>query len=1013
MDHYLSIHVSQRPNAIAIEDETQRLTYADLDREVDRLASILKNFHLNPEEPICIIEGINSKQIIAQLAVIRARLTCVPIEPSMPKFRVNNMLTDIGARYILSDSKDIANDIAHTAIIPITGQDYRDTSYVRKDSQMDGLVHDPDHEYRSHILFTSGTSGRPKAVQIPERAIIHLATKTACTPLEPSDRVALINNPGFDISLFEIFAPLVAGATMIPVPRMVVTDPFEFRGFIAEKGLSVIFLTAALLSITGQTCPVAFRGVRLVLSAGDTPNVAAVRAIMKSPAPPKYLWNTYGPTETTTYSTMHEIKADEFQHDSIGIGGPTGDTKLCLVGEDLKPVANPGEVGEILLGGPGMTTGYINLPEENKNKFVTLNGIKYYRTGDLAKYRMAAPDVLEFVGRADQQVKQGGFRVELEEIEQALQASGWLSGAVVRQITTQNEDREPFLIAFVIPAVADTVRARTLSEFLKQILPSYMIPSEFIICSEYPHTEHDKVDRKALEQQYRESREKQRVAANDERTNDHGNDTANVVKSLWSSLLNKSNIDNEDDFLALGGTSLQSAALISKLRQHLGKTISMRSLHEHSRLGDLVNYLDEFAEGGNAPDEAETWIAHSKIADYLHTVPDWQAEDEGKVFLSGVTGFIGINFLSRFLQMPTVKEIVCVARPKNGISPRERVEATLEQYDLLDKAKQHMHKLRVLPGDISSDFLGLSPGQFDWLANWASVIFHLAAKVNFCEPCQAHFNSNILGTKNMIDLAASGRRKGFHFMSSIDAWGPTGMVFGTLKCLEDEPLERHVRGLSFDIGYAQSKWSSEMMVRRARDRGLPTAIYRPGFTIGDSQNGAGNPDDFFARLIVGSIKLGAFPILPRQRMEYVTLDYVLDATIHIASRNENLGRSYSLVAPDPKDSVNLEQTVDVIRNLGYPLKHIPYWEWVRLLQRISDMDHPLHPVMPLLQEPVLNGLSRFETSRDTPHYDSSNTVAALKDAPDIQYVPFDSKMLDKFLDFWENKGFYQMPHISN
>ncbi|KAE8418193.1 hypothetical protein BDV36DRAFT_164859 [Aspergillus pseudocaelatus] len=1011
MDRYLSTHVSQRPDAIAIEDDIQKLTYKDLNREVDRLASVLKNYHLGPEEPICIIEEIHSNLVIAQLAIIRARLTCVPIEPSTPKLRLSNMLTDIGAKYILSDKEDIADDIEHT-VIPITGRSPSDTSDTQKDSQVNGSVHDPDHEYRSHILFTSGSSGNPKAVQIPERAIIHLVTKTACTPLEPSDRVAVINNPGFDISLFEVFGPLVAGATMVPVPRMVVTDPFAFREFIAEKTISVIFLTAALLSITGYTCPTAFRGVRLVLSAGDVPSVAAVKAIMKSSAPPKHLWNTYGPTETTTYSTMHEIKAEEFQHDFLGIGGPAGDTKLCLVDENLELITKPGEVGEILLGGPGMTTGYINRPEENENSFVTLHGIKYYRTGDLARYRVAKPEVLEYVGRADHQVKQGGFRVELGEIEQTLHASGWLSGAVVRQITSKDENKEPFLVAFVIPAVANTVRARTLSEFLEQRLPSYMIPSDFIFCSEYPMTTHDKVDRKALEQQYQESRERQGVH-NGKQADDRGNDTTSVVKSLWSSLLNKNNIDDDDDFLVLGGTSLQCATLISKLRQHLGKTISMRSLHENSRLGDLVHYLDEFAEGGNAPDEADKWIAHSKIADCLHAVPDWQAEKEGKVFISGVTGFVGVNFLSRFLQMPTVKEIVCVARSKNGITPRDRVEAALEQYDLWDQSKQHMHKLRVLTGDISLDLLGLPAEQFDWLANWASVVFHLAAKVNFCDPYQAHFDSNTLGTKNMLDLAASGRRKAFHFMSSIDAWGPTGLVFGTRKCLEDEPLEPHVRGLSFDIGYAQSKWVSEMMVRRARDRGLPTAIYRPGFTIGDFRNGAGNPDDFFARLIVGSIKLGAFPILPRQRMEYVTINYVLDATLHIASRNENLGRAYSLVAPDPKDSVNLEQTVDVIRNLGYSLKHIPYWDWVRMLQKTSDMDNPLLPVMPLLQEPVLNGLTRFETSRNTPHYDSSNTVAALKDAPDIQYVPFNSQMLDKFLGFWESKGFYKMPPINN
>ncbi|GFF64870.1 linear gramicidin synthase subunit D [Aspergillus lentulus] len=1011
MDRYLSIHARQQPDSIAVDDDSRRLTYKDLEAEVDKLTSALKGFQLNPEEPICILEEINSKLVIAQLAVIRAGLTCVPMGLSLPKLRVIDMLNDIRAKYVLSDRKNVTDGTKFT-LIPISGHDSPD---YKSDTQEDGLVNGvsqnkESHEYRSHILFTSGSSGKPKAVQIPERAVLHLVTNTPITPLRDSDRVALINSPGFDVSVCEVFSALIAGAAMVPVPHIVVTDPFMFREFIAERKVSIIFLTAALLSIIGHTCPDAFRGVRHLLSAGDVPSAAALQKIYKSPWAPEHLWNTYGPTETTTYSTVHEVDSEEFQYWSIAIGKPVGDTELRLVDEGLNVIVKPGQVGEILLGGPGLTLGYINRPEENQKRFVILDGIRYYRSGDLAMWREATPDVLEFLGRADLQVKQGGFRVELGEIEQTLMASGWLSGAIVRQIIPRDEEEDPFLVAFIVPAVADTISARKLSEYLQQRLPSYMVPKDYVFCSEFPLTEHGKVDRRALEQQYWKRREKQRLT-DGHLANGPSNDTASTVKQLWSSLLHKDTFNDNDDFFALGGTSLKSAALIGKLREQLGKTISMRSLHENPCFADLVKYLDEYAEGGDAPDEAEKWIEDSKLADSLFAAPDWQAGDEGRIFVSGVTGFVGVNFLSRFLQMPTVKEIVCIARAKNGVEARDRVQATLERYDLWDASAPYMHKMRVLHGDISDDLLGLPPAQYDWLANWASAVFHLAAKVNFCEPYKAHYGSNTLGTKNMINLAASGRRKSFHHMSSIDAWGPTGLVFGTRKCLEDEPLEKHVRGLPFDIGYAQSKWVSEQMVRRARECGLPTAIYRPGFIIGNSCTGAGNPDDFFARLMVGSIRLGAFPILPKQRMEYVTIDYVVNATLHIASRNQNLGKSYSLVSPDPKDSVNLERTVEVISGAGYPLKHIPYRDWVRMLQMSTDMDNPLLPVMPLLQEPVLNGLSRFETSRNTPHYDSSNTVGALKDMPHIQYVPFDSRMLRMFLEFWHRKGFYEMPGI--
>ncbi|KAI9043321.1 non-ribosomal peptide synthetase [Aspergillus affinis] len=999
MDRYLSSRAILQPNDIAIEDGSHLLSYRELDREVGKLASVLNEFHLSHEQPICVLEGIGSKMIIAQLAVLRARLTCVPIAPSMPELRLLDMLQDTGAEYILTDQR--TPDSKHITTIPISGHEV-EHSEVCSSSGDRG-------EFRSHILYTSGSSGKPKAVQIAESSLLHLAVNSEITPLHPKDRMAVINNPGFDISLFEIFAPLAAGATLVIIPREVVTDPFAFREFAAEKHLSVLFLTAALFSIIAQACPTAFANVRHVLTAGEVANKAAMRVVLESSAPPEHLWNTYGPTEATTFSTMHLVTLGELKHENIAIGRAMGNTELRLVDEDSNIITEPGQMGEILLGGPGLTMGYIGRPKENQDRFITLDGIRYYRTGDMAKWRQDDPGVLDFVGRVDLQVKHGGFRIELEEIEQLLLSSTRLYGAAVVQIPPTDLDHEPLLVAFVIPCIANSIRPRDITTFSQERLPEYMVPQDIVFCSKFPLTEHGKVDRNVLVQRYIRKREEKTQS----RKKEGGDDLLSVVKEIWSTLLNKPTINEHDDFFVLGGTSLQSAALIARLRQQLGKAISMRSLHENSRLRDLVNHLQEFTEGGNAPDEAETWTYDAHIADSLEPLSEWQDSSEGRVFVTGVTGFMGAHFLSRFLQNPNVKEIVCLARSKGDLSPTDRVHRALRRYDLWDDSTGHLKKLMVLEGDISLDHLGLTNENFTWLTNWASTIFHLAAKVNFCEPYESHFDANILGTKNVLEAALSGRRKSFHYMSSIDIWGPTGLVFGTRKVLEDEPLEPHIRGLPFDIGYAQSKWVAEQMVRRARTRGLPTAIYRPGFVVGDSRDGSGNPDDFFARLMVGSIRLGAFPILPNQRMEYVTVDYVCDATLHIASQNKNLGKSYSLVAPDPADSVNLEKTVEVIREAGYPVEHIPYWDWVQRLQSTADKENPLLPVMPLLQEPVLGGRSRFETSRNTPHYDSSNAVAALKDAPEIAYILFNSGILNKFLSFWDRKGFYETRQVRN
>jgi thioester reductase-like protein len=246
-------------------------------------------------------------------------------------------------------------------------------------------------------------------------------------------------------------------------------------------------------------------------------------------------------------------------------------------------------------------------------------------------------------------------------------------------------------------------------------------------------------------------------------------------------------------------------------------------------------------------------------------------------------------------------------------------------------------------------------------------------------------------------------------MSSIDTWGPTALVLGTKRLQEDGSLHAHVESLPYDTGYAHSQWVAEEVVRRMRNRGLPVAIYRPGFTIGDHITAMGNPDDFFAWLIVGSVKIGYWPYLPDQRMEYVTVDYVSSALIYIASSKENLGRSYSLVAPDHSQSVSIEETGAMINQAGYAVQQVPYDEWVKRLRESDNLNqNPLSPLMPLLEEAVLRELSRLQTCKHTPIYETPNTVRALADCPDIWYTPLDAQLLKRYLANWARKGFYDV-----
>ncbi|KAL3476593.1 hypothetical protein BJX99DRAFT_258344 [Aspergillus californicus] len=1014
MEGLLCHQANSSPKAVAVIDGGHTFTYEELIARADFLTRALHGLGITPEEPVCIFLESGYKQVISQVAVLRAGGSCVPVDPAMPQKRLGDMLSDINGRVVittteLSDKLPGYHVLAFDSVIE---EKNGEPGVTAEDGQAIQVMADCPPAHRSHILFTSGSTGRPKAVQISARSILHLASSTPVTPLRTTDRVAEVNNPGFDLSLFEIWVTLLSGGTIVVIPKLTATDPFGFRDFVKNHSVTVMILPAALFTIIASACPAAFKGVRHVLVCGEPPNVKAVRDVLTE-GTPECLWNAYGPTECTTFVAMQLIDLKEVARGSISIGKPVGETKIYLLDEDMRIISDCDRQGEIYLGGPGLSQGYINQPETNAKHFIQIapfasaEMVRVFKTGDLAKWRVPL-ESLDFIGRFDRQVKQDGFRVELGDVERTLERMDGVRQAVVLQ---QCPLADKILSAYlVLSPDAQHLTAKTIKDYAKESLPPYMVPSRITTLARLPLNPYGKIDREAL------AADGERLGNGDRTAEDtlDGQDSANEVKRMVRGLINVPDLDENDDFFAMGMSSLESARFIGYLMQRFARKVTMDMLLDNPTAVKIATMLKETKQVRPtlvdiAVMEADTFLADDiPVSTYGPVIPDWQSDDEGRVFLTGATGFVGVHLLSQLLALPTVKQVACLARSRKGLSASSRIQQALKKYDIWESSLKDLGKVIVLDGEMADETLGLGEEKFTWLTTWASVIFHVGAKVNFCEPYQSHFPSNVLGTKNVLRLAALGRRKTLQYMSSIDTWGPTALVLGTKVLYEDEGLRGHLSSLPYDTGYAHSQWVAEEMVRRMRNRGLPVAIYRPGFTIGDPRTAVGNPDDFFARLIVGSIRIGYWPYLPDQRMEYVTVDYVCSALIHIASSNESLGRSYSLVAPDHSQSVDIEQTGVMINQAGYTVKEIPYDDWVVKL-RASDIDrNPLSPLMPLLEEPVLRELSRLQTSKYTPLYDTPNTVQALTGRPDIRYTPLDSVLLKRYLENWEAKGFYKV-----
>ncbi|PWY74092.1 NRPS-like enzyme [Aspergillus eucalypticola CBS 122712] len=987
MERVLAQHAQEHPDAMAVLDGPPALTYGILLARATCLADRLQlKDKVEAEEPVGILLSPGLSQVVAQVAVRLVGASCVPFEPNQPPKRIYELLRDVAVRRVIIEDLS-TNRYQGFDLYPMG---HLEPALFRHDSH---LVTQKDclqkEDGRSHILFTSGSTGKPKPVQIQTSSILHLAMKNNMTPLSHTDRVTAFNNPGFDLSLFEMWATLIARGTIVVLPKGVATDPSRLPAFLTDTRASVMIIPTALFNVIASTAPNAFCALHHAITAGEAANPRALRSVLEK-EPPENLWNGYGPTEGTTL-TMYRVTLSDCLGDRISIGQPIGKAIVYLLDDNLEPIEESGIHGELCIGGPGKSAGYLHRSRENEERFIkilisnrhtkgpgiidgtTVAGssiVELYRIGDIGQWRRDKPEFLDYIGRRDTQVKHQGFLVELEEIS---------------RITESNPLVKSF--AYIIPSGGNKQNQDAIFRFAQETLPSYMIPEPFERIMTFPLTANGKFDRQALLDSYAQgSREGEaggkRNVFNGTCISTNGKDTRSVLARIWEELLQVSRPKPEQDFFLLGASSIQAAALIALIQHRLESLITMDELHAHSRFSSLCDFLD----AGQAPVEDR----HKNAPDHTN----WESAAEGRIFLTGATGFVGAHILRPLIERPGVKQIACLAQARNGQSAVARVQKAMEKYCLFPDSLELPQKILVLEEDIGDEQLGLGSTQFNWLVNWASVIFHGAAKVNFCESYQEHHRDNVKGTRNVLNAAALGRRKAFHLTLHVE-----------YRCLRpighDSRHAKHPRRQSTDK-------SPACLAIRPWEKGLPIAIYRPGFIIGDRVTGASNPYDFITRWIVGCIEMGTFPRIVDMRFEYCTIDFVCSSVLQIASENRNLGQAYHILSPDRTKCLTVEDTITLLHEAGYPVRMIDYSDWVEQAVKSGTSEGSLAPLMPVLQERVLGKLTRWECAQFSPVYECTNTVRALAGCPEAQYKPFTIDVLRRCMAFWKRKGFYDV-----
>ncbi|HEX7733723.1 MAG TPA: amino acid adenylation domain-containing protein, partial [Ktedonobacteraceae bacterium] len=568
----LEAQVERTPDAIALIVAEEHLTYCELNRRANRLAHYLRQCGVGPEVPVALCLPRNLDLLITLLAILKAGGAYVPLDPRYPLERLTFMLAEARVRLLVTHSSWLDQ---HP--LPLVSCLCLDTLQDQLNQCGEtNLRNTIDAENLAYVIYTSGSTGQPKGVGIAHRntlALLHWAQNRF--PLELLKGVLASTSVCFDLSIFEFFLPLSCGGTVL-----LIEDVLQLPDMPAASAVTLLNTVPSVLAtlLLANHLP---SSVHTVTLAGEALPDTLVQQLYEREGI-QQVYNLYGPSEDTTYSTWARVPAGTTE--PVSIGRPIANTRAYVLDAQLQPVP-PGIVGELYLGGEGLARGYLQRPALTAERFVphpwsSEPGARLYRTGDLARYQSGGD--LQFVGRSDGQVKMRGYRIELGEIEAILRAQPRVRDAVVLLREDRPGDRR--MVSYIVPQPQEAPTSSQLRAHLARKLPDYMLPDAFVLLEQLPLSPHGKLDRRALPA----------PAPREESAQSYGvpqTPLEEILAEIWAEVLGLERVGTHDNFFALGGHSLLATRAVARLREALQREIPLRSLFEAPTIARLAQYL--------------------------------------------------------------------------------------------------------------------------------------------------------------------------------------------------------------------------------------------------------------------------------------------------------------------------------------------------------------------------------------------------------------------------------------
>jgi amino acid adenylation domain-containing protein/thioester reductase-like protein len=1009
---------ARRPGALAVVTTRGQWTYGELDESANRLAHYLADAGAAPEELIGVYLDRGIDLIRAILAIMKSGAAYLPLDPSLPADRLAMICSQLRPPAVIADRAD-AFDCTGTRLIPVAelAADMAslpaDTPQVR-----------PHQDNLCYAIYTSGSTGDPKAVGVSYLSLARTVDDMAREyQIGADDRVGQVASIAFDTSLEQMLVALTRGAALVLPPPGTLAPSDLLRG-IERRRVTVIDLTPAYWhQVLALTTPADVRlsTIRLMITGGELAAPADCRAALRA-APQARLLNAYGLTETAITSTVHDVGswlAQGNPAETVPVGLPARHARIMILDEQLNEVP-AGTPGEIYIGGEGVGRGYLGRPALTAERFLPdpggVPGGRMYATGDLG--HIHEDGSLEVAGRVDRQLKVRGYRVEPAEIESVL--AGHPDVGQVTVVATRSQSGDTRLVAYYTSRQAAGGGAHpssaSLRRYLLDRLPGYMVPASFIARHHLPSQPAQPARREAGAARERPEPERAERPARQDPPEFGARYTPMQagLSALWARLLHREHVGLDEDFFAIGGNSLHAAEMLAHTRAIFGipadsaRRLTMCLLREPTVRAFAAALQD--ARAGKLSPDGDQWdvdfAAEVRLDVKVNDGGATSARQRGQrgprqVLLTGATGFLGAHLLTDLLSTTTAR-VCCLVRARDEADALDRIARAAAQYELPAPSAD---RVVPLPGDLAKPGLGLSEAAFRDLARRIDVIYHAGALVNFIYPYAELRAANVTGTRELIRLAGQYRGIPLHYVSSTAVLAGLGAA-GVREVTEQTPLA-HPELLR--MGYVETKYVAEELLRSASQAGLPVAIYRPLDIVGSLDTGAWSTATEMCALIRFITDTGLAPEIDLP-LDFVAANTCAAAIRHISLRADGTGRTYHLAS---SGHAPLGVLVDRLRQRGYPIAAVSLGDWVNELaeQAARDPSHPMAAFLPLfVDRDDVSGLSvaQMYLSDHFPAYSRSNTEHALRGSG-IEFPPVNGRLLDRNIDRLMATGYLSAP----